>query len=182
MENCFLKRVLDFRLVYDCLADTKSGVVRLDSLVHVWPALNTLPRDCEKFWRQSATPDGFLDWNGFSGGLEKALRADEERLSKGGFSQPKQGHMMRASPVAQVTSGEIERFLSSCDAESLVRALAKTGRDVYRWQVSIHKRSSSSSHGEDGQNVAEPAANVSSNVKSNGEKVNLQVIWPHNNS
>ena len=147
MENCFLKRVLDFKLIYDCLAEPSSGLVRLDTLVSNWPAdllaLSKLPQDCEAFWRRSATSEGFLDWDGFSGGLEKALKADEERLGKRKSFTPTQAEQAAArSPVAQVTAGEIECFLASCQAGSLMKALAKAGRDVHRWQVSIHKQNS----------------------------------------
>ena len=149
MENRSLKRVLDFKLVYDCLAEASSGRVRLNALLSHWPAdllaLSKLPRDCEAFWRQSATEDGLVDWDGFSGGLEKALKADEERLARGELpSQAEQSlrslQTAASRPVAQVTSGEIERFLSSCRAGSLVKALARAGRDMHRWQVSIHKQ------------------------------------------
>ena len=148
MENGFLKRVLDFKLIYDSLAEPRCGKVRLQTLVSHWPshlsAVGNLPRDCEKFWRLSVTPEGFVDWDGFSGGLEKALKADEERIRKKGTSTSHRPVQSPGSSVALVTSGEIERFLSMCQADSLVRALAKAGRDVHRWQVSIHKQNSAS--------------------------------------
>ena len=147
MESSFLKRVLDFKLVYDCLAEPRCGKVRLQTLVSNWPShlpvVSNLPRDCETFWRLSATPEGFVDWDGFSNGLRKALKADEERIRKG-MSAVYRPVQSPVSSVAQVTSGEIERFLSTCQADSLVRALAKAGRDVHRWQVSIHRQSSAS--------------------------------------
>ena len=129
-----LKRSLDFKLVYDCLADS-SGRVRLDLLLSHWP---TDTGACESLWRQKATPDGFLDWRSFSGGLQAVLQ------QKGGsFQKPGQSSMAVARrPVAQVTSGEIERFLSSCRSSGLVKALEKAGRDVHRWQVFIHKEDS----------------------------------------
>lgn len=151
-----LKRVLDFKLVYDCLAEACSGLVRLDTLLSNWPtdlAIGKLPQDCEKFWRQSANSEGFLDWESFSTGLEKALKDDKERLKKEKHRTASHDvHSHRSfqvaarSPIAQVTSGEIEGFLSSCQTGNLVKALAKAGRDVHRWQAFIHK-----------QNIALPA-------------------------
>lgn len=147
-----LKRVLDFKLVYDCLAEACSGLVRLDTLLSNWPpntlALGKLPQDCEKFWRQSANSDGFLDWESFSTGLEKALKNDKERLRKEKHHTATHVQSLRSfqvarkSPIAQVTSGEIEGFLSSCQTGNLVKALAKAGRDVHRWQTSIHNQKS----------------------------------------
>ena len=142
-----LKRVLDFKLVYDCLAEPKSGLVCLDVLLSSWPSLNTLPRDLEKFWRQSANSEGYLDWEGFSGGLKKALVAADEQFRKGRVTSStyKQSTACKPTtrkPLPQVTSGELERFLSSCHNDSLVKALAKAGKDVHRWQVSIHKQNS----------------------------------------
>lgn len=138
-----LKRVLDFKLVYDCLAEACSGLVRLDTVLSNWPlADGKLPQDCEKFWRQSANSEGFLDWKSFSTGLEKALKDDKERLRKEKHHTASYVHSRQVaarSPIAQVTSGEIEGFLSSCQTGHLVKALAKAGRDVHRWQASIHK-------------------------------------------
>ena len=161
MESSFLKRILDFKLVYDCLAEPRCGKVRLQTLMSNWPShlpavttsVSNLPRDCERFWRLNATPEGFVDWDGFSGGLEKALKADEERI-RNGTSAGRRPVQSPPSSVAQVTSGEIERFLSSCQADSLVRALAKAGRDVHRWQVSIHRQNSASRVGEAKKGVA----------------------------
>lgn len=146
MEASTLKRVLDFRLVYDCLADSRTGLVCVDTLLSIWPSDNKLPRDCERFLRQKANPEGFVNWEGFSSGLVEALRADEERLkkrsSKTSHLDKNPSYMQAGNCVATVTSGEIERFLSSCNSGSLVKALAKAGRDVHRWQVSIHKQNS----------------------------------------
>lgn len=146
-EKGLLKRVLDFKLVYDCLADSKSGLVCLDVLLSSWPSLNTLPRDIEKFWRQSANSEGFVDWEGFSGGLKKALVAADEQLRKGivASSTLQQSTACKPTakkPLSQVTAGEIEQFLSGCHTGSLVKALAKAGKDVHRWQASIHQQSS----------------------------------------
>lgn len=151
MENK-LKRVLDFKLVYDCLAEASSGMVSLETLLYNWPphplALAKLPQGCEKFWRKSATPGGYLDWDSFSTGLEKALKNDKDRLSKENHHVPSHNfpslHVATRSPIAQVTTGEIEGFLATCQAGSLVKALAKAGRDVHRWRVSLHKQNADS--------------------------------------
>ena len=131
-----LKRCLDFRLVYDCLADP-CGLIRLELLLSHWPTYANIPRACETFWRQKSTADGFLEWRAFAGGLQTALQAHDGFKKSG---QPKVATDRR--PVAQVTSGEIERFLSSCRSGELVKALAKAGRDMHRWQVSIHNQDS----------------------------------------
>ena len=139
METTSLRRALDFKLVYDCLADSNSGLVRLDLLTSSWPTdlplANTLRRDCIAHWRRNASSEGYLDWRAFSGGLEKALEANAGCLSRGEAGTPSQAQ----ETVAPVTSGEIERFLSSCKAESLVKALSRAGRDVHRWQVCMDK-------------------------------------------
>jgi hypothetical protein len=132
-----LKRGLDFRLVYDCLADS-SGLVRLELLLSHWPADTVASGACENFWRQKASPAGFLDWQSFSGGLQASLQRKDDRSHKS--EQSRLAPVRR--PVAQVTSGEIERFLSSCRSSGLVKALEKAGRDIHRWQVSIHKQDS----------------------------------------
>ena len=127
-----LKRWFDFRLVYDSLANS-SGLVRMELLLAHWPIDSPLSRACESFWRRTSTADGFLDWEGFSGGLRSALK---DRSEKRQHLEPGAGRR----PVAQVTSGEIERFLSSCHPECLAKGLAKAGREMHRWQVSIQKQ------------------------------------------
>ena len=94
-------------------------------------------RNCERFWRRNATADGFLDWRGFAGGLQSALRKHDtsETTAQLDLASARR-------PVALVTSGEIERFLSSCHSESLVKGLAVAGRDMHRWKVSIQKQES----------------------------------------
>ena len=132
-----LKRGLDFRLAYDCLADS-NGLVRLELLLSHWPAVTVTSGACENFWRQKASPEGFLDWQSFSGGLQAALQPKYDRSHKS--EQSRLAPVRR--PVAQVTSGEIEQFLSSCCSSGLVKALEKAGRDIHRWQISIHKQDS----------------------------------------
>lgn len=154
METRGLKRLLDFKLVYDCLADSSTGLVRVDDIASWWPsdllATNRLPRGCVRFWQQSANTEGLIDWEGFSNGLKTALESDASRLAKGELHVPSEAEQKLQSlmagehqSVAQVTAGEIERFLSSCQTAGLVRALSRAGRDVHRWQVSIHKLGSS---------------------------------------
>lgn len=143
METTSLRRALDFKLVYDCLADSNSGLVRLDLLTSSWPTdlplASRLRRDCIAHWRRNASSEGYLDWRAFSGGLEKALEAEAGCLSRGEAGTPSQTQETLHSGQPPVTSGEIERFLSSCKAESLVKALSRAGRDVHRWQVCMDK-------------------------------------------
>ena len=149
-----LKRVLDLKLVYDCLADSSSGLIRVDLIASWWPsnaiAASKLPRGCVQFWRESANAEGLIDWDSFSNGLERALKSDASRLRKGELLPSEDQSLVsgRHQSIAHVTAGEIERFLSLTHAESLVRALSRAGRDVHRWQVSIHRLNSS---------VSEPA-------------------------
>ena len=154
MEAHTLKRLLDFKLVYDCLANSSNGLVKVDDIASWWPseilATNRLPRGCVRFWQQSANADGLIDWGSFSNGLKAALEADASRLAKGELHPPSQAEQKlqflvagEHQSVAKVTAGEIERFLSSCQTAGLVKALSRAGRDVHRWQVSIHKLGSS---------------------------------------
>lgn len=132
-----LKRGFDFRLVYDCLADS-DGLVSLELLLSHWPTDTSTPGACKSFWYRNASPEGFLDWQSFSGGLQAAFqRKDDSSI----MSDQSRLAVVR-HPVAQVTSGEIERFLSSCRSSGLVKALEKAGRDIHRWQVSIHRQDS----------------------------------------
>lgn len=126
------KRDLDVKLVYDCLANA-SGLVPLEMMLSHWPTDSVIFRKCETFWRRSASVDGFLDWSTFMQGLLAALQVQDSG------SNP-QNVKNETRPVAQVTSGEIERFLSSCLPATLVKALSTAGRDVHRWQVSLHCR------------------------------------------
>lgn len=154
MEAHTLKRLLDFKLVYDCLANSSNGLVKVDDIASWWPseklATNRLPRGCVRFWQQSANAEGLIDWGSFSNGLKAALEADASRLAKGELHPPSQAEQKLQSlvagehqSVAKVTAGEIERFLFSCQTAGLVKALSRAGRDVHRWQVSIHKLGSS---------------------------------------
>ena len=144
-----LKRVLDLKLVYDCLADSSSGLVRVDLIASWWPssaiAASKLPRGCVEFWRESANAEGLIDWESFSSSLERALKADASRLHEGELLRSEDQSLVsgKRQSIAHVTAGEIERFLSLSHAGSLVRALSRAGRDVHRWQVSIHKLNSS---------------------------------------
>ena len=81
-----LKRVLDYKLLFDVLADS-NGLIKLETL-KPWPndlaAPVRLPRSCMKFWGQLANSEGYLDWEAFSGGLEKALKEDRYRMTRRG--------------------------------------------------------------------------------------------------
>ncbi len=143
--ECTLKRVLDYKLVFDVLSDT-NGLVRLDTLQKSWPGgeNGTLPRGCLELWSQLASPDGYLDWDTFSAGMERALKADRFRLGKGELSSPSKaeqtlhalqrglGREGRGTSLA--SSEEMELFLSSCEQGPLVQALARTRKDVYNCQ------------------------------------------------
>ena len=139
-----LKHVLDYKLLFDILADS-NGLVKLQTLETSWPSdLSTpmLPRGCVEFWKEYSTSDGYLDWEMFSGGLEKALKADSFRLSK---KEPLTEAELRLkalrseiAPLSKVKAADIEGFLASCKADALVQALVRTRKEVFRCQTSLH--------------------------------------------
>ena len=119
-------------------------MVKLGTLTSMWPAElaapTTLPRSCVKFWSEYANAEGYLDWERFSGGLEKAMKADSLRLSKGRRTplpseaeQTLQALQRREAP-SHVKAGEIEQFLASCGGDALMQALARTRKEVYNCQ------------------------------------------------
>ena len=153
--ECALKRNLDYQVVFDALADAR-GLVKLETLTARWPAdanaPRLLPRGCIKQWRKAASNDGYLNWESFSSGLEKALAADATRLSqlKGDLNPSRAEQKLQAlrgidsklpsSTSRTVQASEVEAFLlSSCSAEKLVQALAKTKREAYKYQQSLSK-------------------------------------------
>lgn len=141
-----LKRVLDYKLLFDVLADS-NGLIKLETL-EPWPndlaAPVKLPRSCGKFWGGLANPEGYLDWERFSGGLEKALKEDSFRLTKGGEeSNPSQAEQTlkalqsergKAQAIPEVKAGDIEVFLAGCNSDGLVQALARTKKEVFKLQ------------------------------------------------
>ena len=105
-------------------------------------------------WSALANKRGYLDWDGFSTGLARALRANAPRLT--GTPQPPQqaegvgagrtSHRGRGSGVSllrhPVEPGEIERFLGGCDGGVLVEALARCKKEEYRCQMSLQQMTS----------------------------------------
>ena len=108
-------------------------------------------------WQSLANKDGFLDWEGFSSGLSKALQADAPRLQKMAAASSKApptqvermmkslqeghkgrglGHRLLARPVKE---REIEAFLGQCEGKSLVQALAHVKKEVYRCQLRLQQ-------------------------------------------
>lgn len=141
-----LKRVVDYKVIFDILADS-NGMVHMQVLQSRWPsdlaASPKLPRGCAKVWSELADRDGYLDWERFSRGLEKALKADSFRLSKGGGTPSEAERRLKALQktelkVPHVKAEDIEAFLISCGPEGLVRALARTRKEVYNAQRSLH--------------------------------------------
>lgn len=142
-----LKRTLDYKLLFDILAD-RNGLVKLQTLESLWPsdlsAPPMLPRGCTELWRQLSTSDGYLDWEKFSGGLEKALQADSYRLSKGDTKPPSEAEQrlqaMRSefTPLPTVKAEDIEAFLATCKIDVLVQALARIRKEAFRCQTSLH--------------------------------------------
>lgn len=139
-----LKRVLDCKLLFDILADS-NGLVKLQTLETSWPSdlsAPMLPRGCVEFWREYSTSDGYLDWEMFSGGLEKALQADSFRLNKKEplteAEQRLKALRSEVAPLSKVKAADIEGFLASCKPDVLVQALARTRKEVFRCQTSLH--------------------------------------------
>ena len=145
-----LKRVLDYKLLFDVLADS-NGLIKLETL-EPWPndlaAPARLPRRCAKFWRKLANSEGYLDWETFSGGLEKALKEDSFRMTKGGEeSTPSraeqtlralQSERGKTKLLPEVKAGEIEGFLAGCSSEALMQALARAKKEVFKLQQSVN--------------------------------------------
>ncbi len=107
-------------------------------------------------WRERADKNGYLNWEGFSSGLAKALERDASRLKKTFQDRSKQteaekrlnylkGHKGRGFGTSlllnPVEGSEIEMFLASCDGRSLVQALARTKKEVYRTQMNLQQMS-----------------------------------------
>ena len=113
----------------------------------VHSSASKLPRGCVEEWRAQADKHGYLNWEGFSTGLAQALKADSARL-KAAFSSSctdakrKQdsskvvglGVSMLTNPIE---ASEIEAFLTQCNRSSLVQALTRTKKEVYRCQVNL---------------------------------------------
>ena len=102
------------------------------------PPESKVPQGCVDEWRTQADSDGYLDWEGFSKGLAKALRADATRLSDVQASSLKLSG--RGFSLARpVEAKEIEAFLCQCEGNVLVQALARTKKEVYRCHKSLQQ-------------------------------------------
>lgn len=137
-----LKRDLDYKLVFDVLADS-NGLVQLKTVHDSWPEDHgKLPQGCLKAWNEVANQDGYLDWEAFSAGVERALKADRFRLRKRRPSSPTVAEQTlhslqrRVGAVGPrpVTSEEMQKFLSLCERQALVQALARARKEVYNCQ------------------------------------------------
>ncbi len=100
-------------------------------------------------WSIEANKDGYLDWEGFSTGLARALQKDAMGLGKMADTQtpPTEAERMLRSiqlrkgcgAIRPVEAGEIEAFLSRCEGRMLVQALARTKKEMYRCELSLQQ-------------------------------------------
>lgn len=157
-----LKRIVDYKLLYDSLADPSNGMIKLATLTTRWPkdlgASIKLPRGLPEKWRAAADDNGYLDWEKFSSALKKALEEDKPRLlssSKTDESktplnfgaEEKMSNFQQRKAGAQaprVRAEEIEMFLSGCKGDVLAQALGRTRKEVYKCQMSLHQLESAS--------------------------------------
>ena len=177
-----LKRVVDYKLLYDSLADPSNGMIRLTTLTTRWPkdaATSGLPRGLTEQWRSAADDSGYLDWERFSTALEKALEEDRHHLSRsGGFKMAREGSEMEAgsrkkhgSLAPRVPAEEIEMFLSRCGGEVLAQALSRTRKEVYKCQMSLHQLESTSS-----STAAPSSSSGKKDQSSNPSNTRVQVM------
>lgn len=108
-----------------------------------------------KEWKALADENGYLDWEGFSTGLARALEADSSRLLE--MKSQEHDHFEKQSSSLQrgidswdcgismlrspVEAEEIEWFLSRCSGETLVQTLARMRKEVYRHQRAQQQQS-----------------------------------------
>lgn len=105
-------------------------------------------------WSLQANNDGYLNWEGFSLGLTRALQADTTRLRKVPEEDTPSTGAKRTLKSLQVSKGrgtgvsllakgvearEIEEFLCQCEGRKLVQALALVRKEVYRCQMSLEQ-------------------------------------------
>ena len=167
-----LKRVVDYKLLYDSLADPSNGMIKLMTLTTRWPrdlAASKLPRGLPEQWRTAADDNGYLDWENFSSALKKALEEDKPRLSRNESSRSEenpsaQRQQQFANRAPRVTAEEIETFLSSCRGDVLVQALGRTRKEVYKCQMSLHELESSAA-AKDKQLVGQKSDSSNGHVK-----------------
>eukprot|EP00731_Ephydatia_muelleri_P024011 Em0016g282a len=135
-----LRRKLDFKLVFDALAD-KNGTVQLEVLSSHWPSNgarpSSLPSDCLSLWSQLADSKGCLDWLAFSKGITRAL----EGFCSNGTSDPPTGRLQSLWEEKRarncVSATDIEGFLKSCSKDELTRALISSRKEVYSCQAPL---------------------------------------------
>ena len=168
-----LKRIVDYKLLYDSLADPSNGMIQVATLTARWPkdlaASIKLPRGLPEKWRAAADDNGYLDWEKFSSALKKALEEDKPRLlsSDGSQTPPnfgaeeKMSNFQQRKVAPRVRAEEIEMFLSRCKGDILAQALSRTRKEVYKCQMSLHQLESASNRA---------AAAASSNGKSTQPK------------
>ena len=180
-----LKRIVDYKLLYDSLADPSNGMIQLTTLTTRWPkdlaASIKLPRGLPEQWRVAADDNGYLDWERFSSALKKAIEEDKPRLSKSdgsetppSFSEEKMSvfQQRKGAQAPRVRAEEIEMFLSSCRGDILTQALSRTKKEVYKCQMSLHQlellsmaAASSSSSGKDVQPKQSESSSTAGHVK-----------------
>ena len=164
-----LKREVDFKLLYDSLADPSNGMIKLTTLTTRWPrAASKLPRGLPEQWRAAADDNGYLDWERFSSALNKALEEEKPRLSKTEAKEEKSfthhaGQPKSGALAPRVVAEEIELFLSSCRGDILAKALSRTRKEVYKCQMSLHQLESLSrvagAQGKNGKKSDPPTTN-----------------------
>lgn len=183
-----LKRIVDYKLLYDSLADPSNGMIQLATLTTRWPrdlaASIKLPRGLPEQWRAAADDNGYLDWERFSSALKKAIEEDKPRLSKsdGSETPPNFGEekmaayqQRKGAQAPRVRAEEIEMFLSSCKGDTLAQALSRTRKEVYKCQMSLHQleslsvrvaaSNSNSSSGKDVKSKQSDPSNTTGHVK-----------------
>ena len=106
-----------------------------------------------RHWTRCANKDGYIDWEGFSTGLQLALSEDTARLTRVNKSDiPRSKAEQRLAslrlkgaagqgspPLSQVAATDIESFLSECNREVLMQSLRRMRKEVYRGQLSMHR-------------------------------------------
>ena len=141
-----------------------------------------LPRGCVAEWSVQANKDGFLDWEGFSSGIAKALKADADRLKKmadmhalptSGTEkmmkslQGRKGRGLGARLLARpVKAREIEAFLCQCEERALVQALTHTKKEMYRCQVILQKLNSKKEEEEEEEEKRKKGENITTATSS----------------
>lgn len=131
MEESSLQYSLDFKFLFDCLAE-RNGRIKLDTLAVHWPGNDRLvateiPKDCIEYWRASSAQDGSLTWKGFSKGLQGAFKGDST-TSKA----------MNGSATVLITTQEMEEKLLKCTKAQLTEGLTRTRKEMYKYQKSIN--------------------------------------------